>query len=60
MHDLQADIHSPATTIREALYFSARCRLMDVDKGQLNEFVEEVRSDNAMHCLQLTCRNDLQ
>lgn len=39
---MQADIHSPATTIREALYFSARCRLMDVDTNQLNEFVEEV------------------
>ena len=40
----QADIHTPATTIKEALYFSARCRLMDVDKGQLEEFVEEVIS----------------
>ena len=39
---VQNDIHSPATTIREALYFSACCRLTDVDKHQLQEFVEEV------------------
>ncbi|KAK9857560.1 hypothetical protein WJX84_006546, partial [Apatococcus fuscideae] len=38
----QSDIHSPATTIREALYFSARCRLMNVNKAQLAQFVEEV------------------
>ena len=46
---MQADIHSPATTVREALYFSARCRLMDVDADQLNEFVEEVS------CLMMPC-----
>ena len=40
----QSDIHSPATTIREALYFSARCRLMNVNKAQLAQFVEEVLS----------------
>ena len=39
---VQNDIHSPATTIREALYFSAQCRLTEVDKHQLQEFVEEV------------------
>lgn len=39
---VQNDIHTPATTIREALYFSARCRLTDIDKNQLEEFVEEV------------------
>ena len=37
------DIHSPATTVHEALYFSARCRLMGVNKAQLSQFVDQVR-----------------
>ena len=40
---LQADVHSPATTVREALYFSARCRLMGVNKAQLGQFVDQVQ-----------------
>lgn len=43
MLHLQADVHSPATTVREALYFSARCRLMGVNKAQLSQFVDQVR-----------------
>ncbi len=38
------DIHSPATTVHEALYFSARCRLMGVNKAQLSQFVDQVLS----------------
>ena len=39
---LQFDIHSPAATVREALMFSARLRLVDTDKKQLENFVDEV------------------
>ena len=39
---LQMDIHSPATTVHEALYFSARCRLMNISRQQLEEFVDQV------------------
>ncbi|KAK9836509.1 hypothetical protein WJX74_001987 [Apatococcus lobatus] len=38
----QADVHSPATTILEALYFSACCRLMGVNQAQLRQFVDQV------------------
>lgn len=39
---MQADVHSPATTILEALYFSACCRLMGVNQAQLRQFVDQV------------------
>ncbi|EIE18006.1 putative pleiotropic drug resistance protein 3 [Coccomyxa subellipsoidea C-169] len=38
----QFDIHSPATTVREALAFSAELRLADVQPAQLHSFVDEV------------------
>ncbi|KAK9807392.1 hypothetical protein WJX73_000014 [Symbiochloris irregularis] len=39
----QTDIHSPQSTVREALVFSARLRLpQTVQKAQLNAFVDEV------------------
>ncbi|KAK9902782.1 hypothetical protein WJX75_005811 [Coccomyxa subellipsoidea] len=38
----QFDIHSPATTVREALAFSAELRLADVQSAQLHSFVDEV------------------
>jgi hypothetical protein len=39
---VQFDIHSPATTVREALAFSAELRLADVQSAQLHSFVDEV------------------
>jgi hypothetical protein len=38
-----ADIHSPQTSVVEALIFSARMRLLGVDKATALQFVEEVR-----------------
>ncbi|BDA51445.1 ABC transporter G family member 36 [Coccomyxa sp. Obi] len=38
----QFDIHSPATTVREALAYSAELRLADVQSTQLQGFVDEV------------------
>jgi hypothetical protein len=45
----QFDIHSPATTVREALMFSAQLRLVGTNKKQLISFVDEVTCP----CLQL-------
>ena len=39
---MQNDIHAPATTVYEALEFSAQMRIMDVDKRQLKDFVDQV------------------
>ena len=41
---LQNDIHAPGTTVYEALEFSAQMRIMDVDKHQLKDFVDQVRT----------------
>lgn len=41
---LQNDIHAPGTTVYEALEFSAQMRIMDVDKHQLKDFVDQVRA----------------
>lgn len=45
----QFDIHSPATTVREALMFSAQLRLVGTNKKQLTSFVDEA----ICPCLQL-------
>ena len=49
-HDLpvQFDIHSPALTIRESYEFSAQLRLINVNKVQLQEFVDEVGWSSAL------------
>ena len=39
---VQFDIHSPATTVREALAYSAELRLADVQSTQLQGFINEV------------------
>lgn len=49
----QFDIHSPATTVREALMFSAQLRLVGTNKKQLTSFVDEV----TYPCLQLHSLN---
>ena len=41
---LQFDIHSPASTVKEALNFSAELRLEGVDAKQRKAFVGEVGS----------------
>ena len=39
---MQNDIHAPATTVYEALEFSAEMRVLDVDKSKLKDFVDQV------------------
>ena len=39
---MQNDIHAPATTVYEALEFSAEMRVVDVDKSKLKDFVDQV------------------
>ncbi|KAA6418150.1 MAG: ATP-binding cassette transporter [Trebouxia sp. A1-2] len=39
---MQNDIHAPATTVYEALEFSAQMRVMDIDKNKLKDFVDQV------------------
>jgi len=38
----QSDIHSPGTTVHEALLFSAKLRLNGRSKAQIQEFVTQV------------------
>ena len=42
---MQNDIHAPATTVYEALEFSAQMRVLDVDKSKLKDFVDQVHTD---------------
>ena len=39
---LQNDIHAPATTVYEALEFSAQMRILDLNKQKLKDFVDQV------------------
>ena len=53
---VQADIHSPATTVHEALMFSARLRLSSsVGKERLAAFVEEVSQQSGAMSSCATC-----
>lgn len=47
---VQFDIHSPATTVREALAYSAQLRLADVQSAQLQGFVDEVCQISLCSC----------
>ena len=55
---MQFDIHSPATTVREALAYSAELRLADVQSAQLQGFINEV--GHAFFCLLLYTSGDLE
>ena len=41
-YTVQNDIHAPATTVYEALEFSAQMRVRDLDKHKLKDFVDQV------------------
>ena len=45
----QFDIHSPALTVRESLKHSAQMRLMDVNKDQLEEYIDEVITSRCLY-----------
>ena len=52
----QNDIHSPQTTVREALLYSARLRLSrDVGKQQLTEFVDQVYDQKVLGHMPVMC-----
>lgn len=40
---LQFDIHAAGTTVYEAVEFSAQMRLMNVERGKMHEFIDQVR-----------------
>ena len=42
LYMVQNDIHAPATTVYEALEFSAQMRVHDLDKQKLTDFVDQV------------------
>ena len=44
LYMVQNDIHAPATTVYEALEFSAQMRVRDLDKEKLKDFVDQVGS----------------
>ena len=48
---MQFDIHSPANTVYEALRYSAEMRLIDIDKKQLLQFVDQVTPTTQHWCL---------
>ncbi len=51
---VQFDIHSPANTVYEALRYSAEMRLIDIDKKQLAQFVDQV----TVSLLTMICQHD--